>query len=124
MNRRETKKFKTIHDSITMNNLKKIMDANDYSINKVATDIDIAESTLYNYLTNNRIPSLSTLIELSDFFNTSIEYLIDKTTNPISINSLETLSDNEELNQLLHTIISLPEDKQKIVLGFVQGLLK
>ena len=26
----------------------------------------------------------------------------------------ETLSDNEELNQLLHTIISLPEDKQKI----------
>ena len=47
MERRDEEKFTEITNSITMNNLKKIIDEKGCSKEKVATSIGIAESTIY-----------------------------------------------------------------------------
>lgn len=124
MERRDEEKFAEITNSITMNNLKKIIDEKGYSKEKVATSIGIAESTIYNYITRERTPYLNTLISLATFFNTSLDYLVDLTDNPLKVDDIDFINNDPQLNQLLQNIMSLPKDKRELVGAFVKGLLK
>ena len=123
MERRDEEKFAEITNSITMNNLKKIIDEKGYSKEKVATSIGIAESTIYNYIARERTPYLNTLISLADFFNTSLDYLVDLTDNPIKVDDIDFINKDPELNQLMQNIMSLPKDKRELVIAYVRGLL-
>ncbi len=123
MERRDEEKFTEITNSITMNNLKKIIDEKGYSKEKVATSIGIAESTIYNYIARERTPYLNTLISLAEFFNTSLDYLVDLTDNPIKVDDIDFINKDPELNQLMQNIMSLPKDKQELVIAYVRGLL-
>lgn len=111
MERRDEEKFTEITNSITMNNLKKIIDEKGYSKEKVATSIGIAESTIYNYIARERTPYLNTLISLAEFFNTSLDYLVDLTDNPIKVDDIDFINKDPELNQLIQNIMSLPKEK-------------
>lgn len=123
MERRDEEKFAEITNSITMNNLKKIIDEKGYSKEKVATSIGIAESTIYNYIARERTPYLNTLISLAEFFNTSLDYLVDLTDNPIKVDDIDFINKDPELNQLMQNIMSLPKDKRELVIAYVRGLL-
>ena len=123
MERRDEEKFTEITNSITMNNLKKIIDEKGYSKEKVATSIGIAESTIYNYIARERTPYLNTLISLAEFFNTSLDYLVDLTDNPIKVDDMDFINKDPELNQLMQNIMSLPSDKRELVNAYIQGLL-
>lgn len=123
MERRDEEKFTEITNSITMNNLKKIIDEKGYSKEKVATSIGIAESTIYNYIARERTPYLNTLISLADFFNTSLDYLVDLTDNPIKVDDIDFINKDPELNQLMQNIMSLPKYKRELVIAYVRGLL-
>ena len=123
MERRDEEKFTEITNSITMNNLKKIIDEKGYSKEKVATSIGIAESTIYNYIARERTPYLNTLISLADFFNTSLDYLVDLTNNPLKVDDIEFINKDPELNQLMQNVMSLPKDKRELVIAYVKGLL-
>lgn len=123
MERRDEEKFTEITNSITMNNLKKIIDEKGYSKEKVATSIGIAESTIYNYIARERTPYLNTLISLAEFFNTSLDYLVDLTDNPIKVDDIDFINKDPELNQLMQNIMSLPSDKRELVNAYIQGLL-
>ena len=123
MERRDEERFTEITNSITMNNLKKIIDEKGYSKEKVATSIGIAESTIYNYISRERTPYLNTLISLAEFFNTSLDYLVDLTDNPIKVDDIDFINQDPELNQLIQNIMSLPKDKRELVIAYVRGLL-
>ena len=123
MERRDEEKFTEITNSITMNNLKKIIDEKGYSKEKVATSIGIAESTIYNYIARERTPYLNTLISLAEFFNTSLDYLVDLTDNPIKVDDIDFINKDSELNQLIQNIMSLPKEKRELVIAYVRGLL-
>lgn len=123
MERRDEERFTEITNSITMNNLKKIIDEKGYSKEKVATSIGIAESTIYNYISRERTPYLNTLISLAEFFNTSLDYLVDLTDNPIKVDDIDFINKDPELNQLIQNIMSLPKDKRELVIAYVRGLL-
>lgn len=47
-----------------------------YSQLKVAMDLNISRETLSNYENGKRNPDLQTLVNLSKYFNKSIDYLI------------------------------------------------
>ena len=123
MERRDEEKITEITNSITMNNLKKIIDEKGYSKEKVATSIGIAESTIYNYIARERTPYLNTLISLAEFFNTSLDYLVDLTDNPIKVDDIDFINKDPELNQLIQNIMSLPKEKRELVIAYVRGLL-
>ena len=113
----------SIKKSIKMNNLKKIINDKDFLITKVAINSKISDSTIKAYMGGYKIPSLPTLISMADFLNCNLDYLLDRTNNPIKINDIEKLSSNPELNQLIQNVISLPIDKQQLVIAYVKGLL-
>ena len=45
----------------------------------------IEQALISKYETGERIPPTETLIILADFFNTNIDYLLDRTDNPEKI---------------------------------------
>lgn len=116
--------YNIIRDSISMNNLKKIINNKDYLITKVAINSNISESTVKSYMNGQKIPSLPTLIGIADFLNCNIDYLLDRTDNPTKINDLEKLSNDSELNHLIQSVVSLPKDKQQLVGAYIKGLLR
>ncbi len=114
--------YQRIKDSITMSNLRKLIDARGFTVTKVAINSKVSDSTFNAYIAGQRTPSLPTIISIADYLNTNIDYLLDRTNNPIPIRDIDNL-DNGDLNILFNSIKSLPSDKQKLVEAYVKGLL-
>jgi len=66
-------------------NLKKIR--KDRGMTQIALQMQtgIEQALISKYETGERIPPTETLIILADFFNTNIDYLLDRTDNPEKI---------------------------------------
>ena len=115
--------YLSIRNSISMTNLKKIINAKGCLITKAAINSRVSESTLKAYMNGQKIPSIPTLISLADFLNCNLDYLLDRTDNPIKFKNINKINNNQEINQLLQNIVSLPSDKQQLVIAYVKGLL-
>ena len=115
--------YDQIRNSISMKNLGKIMASRDYKITKLAVNSKISDSTIVSYMAGQKIPSLPTLISIADFLNLNIDYLLDRTDNPMKIDDLKMLDGNNELSLLVKNIMELPEAKQQLVKAYVQGLI-
>ncbi len=63
-------------------NLKAIREDNDIKQKEIAKVINVSQNTYSQY--ENGVISLTAevLIKLSDFYNVSIDYLLDRTNNP------------------------------------------
>lgn len=66
-------------------NLKKMR--KDRGMTQIALQMQtgIEQALISKYETGERIPPTETLIILADFFNTNIDYLLDRTDNPEKI---------------------------------------
>jgi hypothetical protein len=73
---------------------------------------------------SDKIPSLPTLISMADYLNCNLDYLLDRTNNPMKVDEIDSLSKDKELSQLVHTLSSLDKNKLDLVNAYVQGLLK
>lgn len=49
---------------------------------KLALDLNVSQNTISRYETGQREPSIVDLIKIADYFNVSIDYLLERTDNP------------------------------------------
>ena len=49
---------------------------------KMAIDLNMNQNTISRYETGEREPGLNELIRIADYFNVSIDYLLEQTDNP------------------------------------------
>lgn len=49
---------------------------------KLALDLNISQNTISRYETGKREADYATLIRLADYFNVSLDYLLERTDNP------------------------------------------
>lgn len=49
---------------------------------KLAIDLNTNQNTISRYETGEREPGITELINLADYFNISIDYLLERTDNP------------------------------------------
>ena len=63
-------------------NLKKIRIERGMTQIALQMQTGIEQALISKYETGERIPSTETLIILADFFNTNIDFLLDRTNNP------------------------------------------
>lgn len=115
--------YDLIRNSISMKNLGKIIASKDYTITKLAINSKVSDSTIISYISGQKIPSLPTLISIADFLNVNIDYLLDRTDNPMKINDLKIFDGNNELGLLIKNIMELPDEKQQLVSAYVKGLI-
>lgn len=116
--------YDSIRDSISMDNLKQLINTKDYKIAKVSTNTSVTEATIFAYMNGTKIPSLTSLISLSEFFdNVNLDFLIGRTNNPMSVKDFDKISNNTELNILIKEINSLPKEKQKLIIEVIKTII-
>ena len=62
--------------------LKEIRKAKGISQLKLAIDLNTNQNTISRYETGEREPGINELIRIADYFNVSIDYLLERTDNP------------------------------------------
>ena len=62
--------------------LKEIRKAKGISQLKLAMELNTNQNTISRYETGEREPGLTELIKIADYFNVSIDYLLERTDNP------------------------------------------
>ena len=62
--------------------LKELRKAKGISQLKLALDLNTTQNTISRYETGEREPSINELIKIADYFNVSIDYLLERTNNP------------------------------------------
>lgn len=62
--------------------LKEIRKAKKISQLKLALDLHTSQNTISRYETGEREPGIKELIDIADYFNVSIDYLLERTDNP------------------------------------------
>ena len=62
--------------------LKELRKSRNISQVKLAMDLNMNQNTISRYETNEREADYATLIALADYFDVSIDYLLERTENP------------------------------------------
>lgn len=63
--------------------LKELRKARKLSQLKVALDLHTNQNTISRYETGEREPCLSDLVMLADYFDVSVDYLLERTDDPL-----------------------------------------
>lgn len=62
--------------------LKELRRAKKISQLKLATDLNTNQNTISRYETGEREPGITELIRIADYFNVSLDYLLERTDDP------------------------------------------
>lgn len=88
-------------------NIKELLEKYDMTQKKLAEELDLTPATLGNYIRNIREPDYNTLIRIADYFDVSIDFLLDH-------NKESKLTHEEEI--LLHLFRSLTAEQKEFYL--------
>lgn len=88
------------------NRFRQLIDDRQIGRKELAEQLNIAYSTLGNYLNGDREPDINMLIKIADLFSVSIDYLVGHPTN-------QTISDEE--TRLLHLFRQMPPEHQQML---------
>ena len=114
--------YDKVKASISMENLRKLLESKDYSITKLATRAGISGSTINSYLNGQKIPSLTTLVSMANYLNCNIDFLIGRTNIPLRVEEVNSMWD-DETNITIRNLIDLPKQKRELVDAYIKGLM-
>lgn len=90
---------------------------------ELAIHLHVSISTISNYENNVHEPDLPTLVKLADYFNVSIDYLLDRTDYAYPISSLEKpLIANYTFSTIMNTAIQLSTTSQTDLINYLAML--
>ena len=104
-----------------MENLKKIREKRNINQLKIAMDIGITQEAISKYETGNAFPSKEILIKLADYFNCSIDYLLNRTDNP-NMNKEKISKKDEKIENLIFRYKSLSDENKNKLEGCLLAL--
>lgn len=82
-----------------MQNLKLLRKQHSLSQQKLADILHVSQQSIYKYENGITSPDIDTLIRMADYFNTSIDYLVEHTDIPHKIEPVkETMLNKEEVS--------------------------
>lgn len=69
------------------------------------------------------MPLIPTLVSLADFLNVNMDYLLERTDNPMKIDDLRKFDEDQDFNLLIKNIMELPVGKKQLVRACVKGII-
>ena len=98
--------------------LKKLRLSRNLSMELIANDLKIPESTIASWELGRTFPKLPRLIALANYYNVSLDFLMSRTEDPRPISSLWQL---DEANKLI-SVATLSEGQQQLMFKLVKEL--
>ena len=97
-----------------MKNLRSIRKEKGITQIRLSVAAEVSQETISAYESGKAFPSVETLIKMADFLETSIDYLLDRTTNNLPY----SLNESKKSDRLLHEFNSLSEEDQNDVIWY------
>lgn len=97
-----------------MENIRKLRKLNGITMKNLGKIIGCAESTVSMYESGRHEPDIKTLINLADFFNVTIDYIVGR--SPETENQMNALTINE--GKLLQAFRKLSVGEQRAIFRF------
>lgn len=97
-----------------MKNLKNIREKRNINQLKLAIDIGITQESISKYETGKAFPSKDVLIKLADYLNCSVDYLLDRTSNPNMMENLRIDADDKIENLIFRYNRLSEQNKNKL----------
>lgn len=113
--------YDKVRATISMDNMRKLLDSKDYSVTKLATRAGISGSTVNAYLNGQKIPSLTTLVSMANYLNCNTDFLIGRTDIPLRLEDIDTW--DNDTNMIVHNVMNLDRNKKSLVMAYIKGLL-
>ena len=104
-----------------MENLRKIREKRNINQLKVAMDLEITQESISKYESNKAMPSSTVLIKLANYFNCSVDYLLDRTENP-KMNIEKQSIEDEKIENLIFRFKKLSTENKNKLDGFLSAL--
>lgn len=96
--------------------LKKIRESNDYSRKDLAAAVNVTTAAISNYENANREPDIKTLIQISEYLNVSVDYLLGQTDVNIRPNDMEKIYCKDlSTGQLLNKLLNLNTQSRRLL---------
>jgi len=106
---------------INMIKLKELRQRNNIKQKDICKILNVSDATIGHWETGKREPDIKALIKLSEYFNVSVDFLINnKPREPTIININTNLSDTEK--DLIEQYKRLPNECKIKVKGYIDGL--
>lgn len=105
-----------------MKNLKILREKKKKNQLNVAMNVGVSQEMICKYESGEVYPSVAVLIRLAKFLDTSTDYLLGLTDNPLPVTVLEGINLNKEEMELVQKFTYLAvEDKLKLM-GYIDAL--
>lgn len=97
-----------------MNNLKKYRKEKGITQIRLSIESGVSQETISAYESGKAMPSAETLIKMSDFLGVSIDFLLDRTDNPL-------ININKDINsEMLNIYNQLTKEQKEDVLKYAR----
>ncbi|WP_324728750.1 helix-turn-helix domain-containing protein [Lysinibacillus fusiformis] len=90
----------------------------DYSLRKMADELEISFSALGKYERNEHQPDFDTLEKLADYFDVSIDWLLART----DLRTYDELVFYDDVNHLAEKLTTLDSKKRKLIVNIIDQL--
>ena len=98
-----------------MQNLKTLRKQHNLSQQKLADILHVSQQSVYKYENGITSPDIETLIRMADYFNTSIDYLVEYTDISHKIEPVENHMLNAEELELLNNYRQLTSSQKEVI---------
>ncbi|MBR5565466.1 MAG: helix-turn-helix transcriptional regulator [Roseburia sp.] len=98
-----------------MKNLKLLRTQHNLSQQKLADILHISQQSVYKYENSITVPDIETLTRMADYFNTSIDYLVEYTDIPHKIEPVQANMLNAEEFTLIEKYRHLSSSQKKAI---------
>ncbi len=105
-------------------NLKKLRKDNKVSQQKLADEIGVSQQSINKYENHNIEPDIDTLIKISNFFNTSVDYLIGNTEINRVIENVYEYDLNDEEKNLIENYRKLLTEQKNAIYSVIKNFNK
>ena len=99
-----------------MENLKKIRKEKNITQIRLSIAAEVSQETISAYESGKALPSAETLIKIADFLDVSIDYLLDRTDNPVITN----LNNKNDYDEIINIFSKLDKEQKKDVINYAK----
>lgn len=107
-----------------MKHLKELRKQNNLSQQKLADILHVSQQSVYKYENNITSPDIETLIRMADYFNTSIDYLVEHTDIPHKIEPVKENMLNEDETKLIERYRKMSSSQKKLVQAIAEEYIR
>ncbi len=106
-----------------MKNLKKLREQHNLSQQKLADILLVSQQSIYKYENGITSPDIETLIRMADYFNTSIDYLVEHTDISHKIEHVEENMLNNDETSLIKKYRTISPSQKKLIHAIMEEYL-